>query len=118
MARVLGIDLSRRDVEAGLTPQPLDGRRHANFDYFIEHDFTAVIEDTLDTEALARTSTRVIPALGAATPSTVFDHQCAVRLAALLDTEITVFPGRHNGNTTHPRGYAERLRELLGASCA
>ncbi|WP_327310002.1 alpha/beta fold hydrolase (plasmid) [Streptomyces sp. NBC_01298] len=113
MARVLGIDLARRDAEPGLTPQPLDERRRANFGYFIEHDFTAIVEDTLDVDALTRTPTRIIPALGAATPSTVFDHRCATELAALLGTEIRVFPGGHNGNTTHPRGYAERLRGLL-----
>ncbi|MFI5766252.1 alpha/beta fold hydrolase [Streptomyces sp. NPDC051563] len=118
MARVLGIDLARRDAEPGLTPQPLDERRRANFGYFIEHDFTAVVEDTLDLDALTRTPTRIIPALGAATPSSVFDHRCATELAALLDTEIQVFPGGHNGNTTHPRGYAERLRGLLAPAGA
>ncbi|MBT2447981.1 alpha/beta hydrolase [Streptomyces sp. ISL-43] len=116
MARVLGIDVTRRDAEPGLTPQPLDERRHANFDRFIEHDFSAIIGDNLDPEALTRTPTRIIPAVGAATPPTVFDHQCAVRLAALLDMEIRTFPGGHNGNTTHPRGYAERLRGLLTAA--
>lgn len=115
MARVLGIDLSRRDVEPGLTPQPLDGRRRSNFDYFIEHDFAAVIGDDLDVDALERTPTRIVPALGVATPSDVFDHQCARALADLLGAEISRFPGGHNGNTTHPRGYAERLRILLAA---
>ncbi|MFE9564968.1 hypothetical protein ACFYM0_28100 [Streptomyces sp. NPDC006487] len=51
--------------------------------------------------------------MGTATPPTVFDHRCATALAALLDTEIRVFPGGHNGNTTHPRGYAELLRGVL-----
>lgn len=113
MARVLGIDLAGRDAEPGLTPQPLNERRRGNFGYFIEHDLTAIIEDTLDTDALTRARTRIIPALGDATPATVFDHRCATELAALLDTEIRVFPGGHNGNTTHPRGYAEQLRGLL-----
>ncbi|MBT2408744.1 MULTISPECIES: alpha/beta fold hydrolase [unclassified Streptomyces] len=115
MARVLGIDLSRRDIEPGLTPQPLDDRRRANFGYFIEHDFSAIIQDTLDPEALAGSATRIIPALGEATPSTVFDHQCATALADLLDTEIQIFPGGHNGNSTHPKAYAARLRGLLAA---
>lgn len=118
MARVLGIDLSRRDVEPGLTPHPLDERRYANFDYFIEHDFSAVVGDDLDVGALVRTPTRIVPALGATTPPDVFDHQCARALAALLGAEISLFPGGHNGNTTHPRGYAERLRVLLAADGA
>ncbi|MFC9297986.1 alpha/beta fold hydrolase [Streptomyces sp. NPDC057011] len=118
MARVLGIDLSRRDVEPGLTPQPLDERRRANFDYFITHDFSAVIQDTLDPAELTRTTTRILPALGAATPTTVFDHQCAVALADLLDTRIRTFPGGHNGNTTHPAAYAATLRAVLAAEVA
>ncbi|MFG2713508.1 alpha/beta fold hydrolase [Streptomyces goshikiensis] len=118
MARVLGIDPSRADGEAGLTPQPLDDRRRANFRYFIEHDFSAIIEDTLDPDALAGTPTRIIPALGETTPPTVFDHQCATALAGLLDTEIRRFPGGHNGNTSHPRAYAARLRAVLAAATA
>lgn len=113
IARVLGIDPRSRDVEPGLTPQPLDAGRRANFAYFIEHDFTAVIHDTLDVAALARTSTRVIPAVGAATPHAVFDHRCATALGALTGTATVTLPGGHNGNTTHPRAYAARLRALL-----
>ncbi|MFD9410737.1 alpha/beta fold hydrolase [Streptomyces sp. NPDC059989] len=113
MARVLGIDLSRRDVEPGLTPQPLDDRRRANFDYFIAHDFSAMIQDTLDPAELTRTATRIVPAVGEATPPSVFDHRCAVALADLLDTPIRTFPGGHNGNTTHPKAYAATLRAVL-----
>ncbi|MEU9304433.1 alpha/beta hydrolase [Streptomyces sp. NPDC048269] len=116
MARVLGIDLSRRDAEPGLTPQPLDDRRRANFDYFVEHDFSAVIDDTLDPAELTRTTTRILPALGATTAPTVFDHQCATALADLLDTAIRTFPGGHNGNSTHPRAYAATLRAVLAAA--
>ncbi|MEU3772711.1 alpha/beta hydrolase [Streptomyces sp. NPDC032472] len=113
MARVLGIDLSRRDAEPGLTPQPVDDRRAANFDYFIERDFTAVIEDTLDLASLTGTKTRILPGVGATTPPEVFDHRCATELAQLLGTEIRTFPGGHNGNTTHPRAYAAEIRSLL-----
>ncbi|TXS21741.1 alpha/beta hydrolase [Streptomyces sp. ms191] len=56
VARVLGIDPHHRDTEPDLTPEPFDDRRRANFAYFIEHDFTAIIRDTLDVGALARPS--------------------------------------------------------------
>ncbi|MFD9353985.1 alpha/beta fold hydrolase [Streptomyces sp. NPDC060031] len=116
IARAVGIDLSRPDTEPGLTPQPMDDRRRANFAYFVEHDFSAVIQDaTLDLRALAATTTRIVPAVGAATPSTVFDRRCATALADLLGTEIRSFPGGHNGNTTHPRAYAAVLRALFTA---
>nr|WSW49524.1 alpha/beta hydrolase [Streptomyces sp. NBC_01001] len=113
MARVVGIDPSRQDAEPGLTPQPIDDQRRVNFDYFIEHDLSAVIGDTLDPADLTRTQTRIVPAVGAGTPAGVFDHRCAVELADLLDAGIQTFPGGHNGNTTHPRAYAEKLRSLL-----
>ncbi|MFJ3880949.1 alpha/beta fold hydrolase [Streptomyces sp. NPDC090077] len=116
-ARVLGIDTSGKDYEPGLTPQPMSEMRRANFAYFIEHDFSAILQDTLDpaTVAASTTTTRILPAVGAATPSTVFDVACAHALADLVGSEIRVFPGGHNGNTSHPRAYAERLREVLTA---
>ncbi|GAA4968205.1 pimeloyl-ACP methyl ester carboxylesterase [Nonomuraea thailandensis] len=97
-------------AEPGLTPQPMTARRRANFDFFIRHDFHAVIEDDLD---LTGCRTRVLPAAGLTTPAAVFDRRCADELAALLRTEVALLPGGHNGNLTHPRAYAARLRELL-----
>ncbi|MGK5556346.1 alpha/beta fold hydrolase [Actinomadura kijaniata] len=114
MAEALGIDPARPDAEPGLTPQPMTPRRIANFGFFIERDFTAVIEDALPVAELAAVPTRIVPAAGRATPRTVFDHRCAQELAALLGAEIVEFPGGHNGNTTHPRAYAARLRQVLG----
>ena len=113
IARVLGIDPHRRDVEPDLTPQPFDDQRRANFAYFIEHDFTAIIRDTLDVGALSRTPTRIIPAVGTTTPRTVFDYRCALAVADLTGTEPQRLPGGHNGNTTHPRAYAARIHALL-----
>ncbi|MEV7542859.1 alpha/beta hydrolase [Streptomyces sp. NPDC089915] len=115
-ARVLGIDTSGKDAEPGLTPQPLGERRRANFAYFIEHDITAIVEDTLDPATLTAAPTRIIPAVGATTPATVFDLACASALAELVGEEIHTFPGGHNGNTSHPKAYAESLRALLTAS--
>ncbi|CAM5744207.1 hypothetical protein SALBM311S_08495 [Streptomyces alboniger] len=58
-------------------------------------------------------STRILSAFGRTTPRTVFDYECATALAALLDRELQELPGGHNGNTTHPRAYAARIREIL-----
>ncbi|MFF7357171.1 alpha/beta fold hydrolase [Streptomyces filipinensis] len=113
IARTLGIDPASRDTEPDLTPQPMNARRKANFDYFIRHDFTAVIQDTLDLAVLQSTGTHIIPAAGRTTPRTVFDYQCATALAAQLGRELQELPGGHNGNTSHPRAYATRVRELL-----
>ncbi|MEU7911880.1 alpha/beta fold hydrolase [Microbispora bryophytorum] len=113
IAEALGIDPVAQDTEPGLTPHPLNDRRRAGFDFFIRNDFTAIARDTLDVAALADTPVRVIPAFGRTTPRHVFDHRCALELAALLAVEAREFPGGHNGSTTHPRAYATRIRELL-----
>ncbi|WP_449060327.1 hypothetical protein [Planomonospora algeriensis] len=63
--------------------------------------------------ALKDTTTRILPAAGRMTPRDVFDYRCAQELADLMGTRIVEFPGGHNGNTTHPRAYASRLREVL-----
>ena len=113
IARVLGIDPANQDVEPGLTPQPLTPQRRANFEVFVEHDFTAIIRDTLNPTDIAITGTRIVPTAGRTTPRTVFDYRCAQELATLLDTDLVTFPGGHNGNTTHPRAYATQLRNVL-----
>ncbi|WP_405935643.1 alpha/beta hydrolase [Streptomyces sp. NBC_00726] len=113
IARVLGIDPARQETEPDLTPMPLTPGRAANFGFFIAHDFTAVIAAELDREALRRSPVRIVPAGGATTAPDVFVGQCAQRLAGLVGREVAAFPGGHNGNTTHPRAYAARLREVL-----
>ncbi|MFF3774390.1 alpha/beta fold hydrolase [Streptomyces sp. NPDC002232] len=117
IARTLGIDPARADAEPGLTPQPMNARRIANFDHFIRHDFGAIVHDTLDPAALAGTGTHIVPAAGRTTPRTVFDHACATALAGLVGHEPAEFPGGHNGNTSHPEAYAARLRQVLAETC-
>ncbi|MFI9382654.1 alpha/beta fold hydrolase [Kutzneria sp. NPDC052558] len=112
IARVLGIDPAAQDTEPDLTPQPLTDQRRANFDLFIRHDFTAVVKDSLTLGDLS--PALVVPAAGRTTPRTVFDYRCAQLLAALVGHDLAEFPGGHNGNTTHPKAYAEKLREVLG----
>ncbi|WP_033212687.1 alpha/beta fold hydrolase [Kitasatospora phosalacinea] len=113
MARVLGIDPAAADAEPGLTPQPLDARRAAGFDRFVRYDFTAVVEDVLDLAAVRAATTRIVPAVGRTTPPAVFDRRCAQALGALLGTPVQVLPGGHNGNTSHPRAWAARLKEIF-----
>lgn len=113
VAEVLGIDPANPDAEPGLTPQPMTPQRVRDFDFFVEHDFTAVLHDTLDLSALATTPAHVVPAVGLTTPRTVFDRQCATALSALRGVPVREFPGGHNGNTTHPASYATTLRTAL-----
>ncbi|MFD0021159.1 hypothetical protein [Streptomyces sp. NPDC058382] len=74
---------------------------------------TAVVEAEPDLEALRTAPVRIVPAGGGTTAPSVFVGQCAQRLAGLTGREVVRFPGGHNGNTTHPRAHAVRLREVL-----
>ncbi|MCD0443165.1 alpha/beta hydrolase [Glycomyces sp. A-F 0318] len=110
IAASLGIDPTNPDAEPDLTPHPMDARRRANFAHFITAELTAVRTDPGCRDRLSANANRIIPAAGVTTPRTAFDHQAAVRLAELLDRPLTAFPGGHNGNLTHPRAWAERIR--------
>ncbi|MFE0651986.1 alpha/beta fold hydrolase [Streptomyces sp. NPDC059534] len=113
IAKSLGIDPTHPDTEPDLTPQPMDEQRRRNFTHFITDEFTALRTDPGCRDRLAATKTRIVPATGRTTPTTVFDYQAAHRLAALLDQPVITFPGGHNGNTTHPRAWAAQLRTTL-----
>lgn len=116
IARVLGIDPTHQETEPGLTPMPLTPRRLANFGFFIDRDFTAVAEAELDPASLRAAPVRIVAARGSTTAPSVFVGQCAQALAALTGREAVLFPGGHNGNTTHPRAYAARLQDVLGGA--
>ncbi|WP_412543903.1 alpha/beta hydrolase [Longispora sp. K20-0274] len=114
IASTLGIDPTNPGAEPDLTPQPMNDQRIANFDHFIRHDLTAIMDDDLDPAAVRTSPVRIIPAAGAGTPRHVFDYRASQELATLVGHDVVEFPGGHNGNTTHPRAYAARLRSLLG----
>ncbi|GHA97640.1 alpha/beta fold hydrolase [Streptomyces termitum] len=109
----LGIDPAAADTEPDLTPHPMDARRRRNFARFISDEFTALRADPGCRDRLSGTPTRILPATGRTTPVTVFDHRAAHGLSALVGHPVVTFPGGHNGNTTHPRAWATRLRTLL-----
>ncbi|MDP9865686.1 MULTISPECIES: alpha/beta fold hydrolase [Streptosporangium] len=117
VAAVLGIDPASQEVEPGLRPRPIGADRGPNFEFFLEHDFTAIRRDTLagaDVAALKGGPPRVVPAAGRTTPRDVFDYRCAQVLAELLGgVDLVEFPGGHNGNLTHPRAFAARVCEVL-----
>ncbi|WP_326734649.1 alpha/beta fold hydrolase [Streptomyces sp. NBC_01022] len=113
IARVLGIDPAHQETEPGLTPMPLTPRRLANFDFFIDRDFTAVAEAELAPESLRAAPVRIVAACGSTTAPSAFVGQCAQSLAELMGLRTVPFPGGHNGNTTHPRAYAARLQDVL-----
>jgi pimeloyl-ACP methyl ester carboxylesterase len=113
IAKMLGIDPVGQETEPNLTRHPMTPERAADFTFFVEHDFGAVLSDTADVAALKDGTVRVLPAVGRTTPRTVLDRRCAEELASLRGTALAEFPGGHNGNLTHPSAFAERLRAVL-----
>lgn len=109
----LGIQPADASREPDLAAFPMDAQRRVNFDYFIRHDFTAAVLDDLSPVGVSASSTRIIPAAGIATPTTVYDFQCAQALARLTGERLRTFPGGHNGNLTHPRAYACALLDAF-----
>jgi pimeloyl-ACP methyl ester carboxylesterase len=89
-------------------------RTMANAGFFLAHDAAAVRLYRLDLAALRAAQTRIVLARGAASAG-AWPHRCAGALAAVLGTDVTEFPGGHNGYAARPRGFAERLRAVLAA---
>ncbi|MEU5696558.1 alpha/beta hydrolase [Actinosynnema sp. NPDC020468] len=111
IAAALGIDPVGQETEPDVARHPMTPGRAANFAFFLTHDLTAIREDDL----VLDTAARIVPAVGATTPRTAFDVRCARELGRRVGVDPVVFPGGHNGDLTHPRGYAARLVDVLTA---
>lgn len=112
VAAVLGINPNDQDTEPGITQFPFTEQRAANFEYFLTNDLDAALADTLTLADIPRDA-RIVPAVGHTSPQDGFDYLAALALADHLGVPAQRFPGGHNGNLTHPRAFAQRVRELL-----
>ncbi len=77
-------------------------------------DLSAIRRYQLDLAALASVLSKIVLASGSAGQA-FLPSQCTVALAERLGTDVVAFPSHHTGYITHPRAFAERLREELGA---
>lgn len=84
----------------------------ANAEFFFDFDGPAVRGYHVDIEGLRRSPVRVIPAAGSTNPD-VWLHRCGVGLGKKLGHEVVYFPGGHGAFSSHPKGFAEKLIELL-----
>jgi pimeloyl-ACP methyl ester carboxylesterase len=107
---IAGLNFDDREPEVEL-PRPVP-QRIDNLKFFLTHDAPAVRLYRLDVARLLRVPTRIVVAAGR-TSGAFFPHQCAVALAELLGTQIEEFPGAHSRFVTHPRAFAQRLREVF-----
>lgn len=85
--------------------------RLPNIEAFLTHDAPAVRRYQADEAALRAVAGQLVPAVGMT--STGLVPRCAVALADLLKTDVTTFPGGHNGPVLRPRAFADRLRGVL-----
>ena len=67
---------------------------------------------TLDIVALSATPTRIVIAAGQASRGH-FPHRVATLLAERLGRAVVEFPSHHAGYVSHPRAFAEQLRNVL-----
>lgn len=101
------------------TPQQREAMRQmqSNMDFWLGHTFNAVAIYEPDVEALKRTPTRIVPAVGDESRGELA-HEGGLGLAAALGTEAVVFPGAHGGFGSHAAQFAAKLREVLAESAA
>jgi len=90
-----------------------DPQRGVNLSFFFAHDVGAVHRYRLNLPALKAVATRIVPA-GGCSSREIWPYHAAKALADQLGTDLVEFPGGHNGFVLHPRGFAARLREVLG----
>jgi pimeloyl-ACP methyl ester carboxylesterase len=110
LGELVDVDFSDREPDVRL-PAPPGPERLADLSFFLSRDLPQVRAAELDTGDIAAVRAHVIPAAGRGSRK-IWNYDCAKALAALLDTEITEFPGGHS-LSTHPAAFSARLREVL-----
>jgi pimeloyl-ACP methyl ester carboxylesterase len=113
-----GVDFNDReaDVPAPVgapAPDPqAAAQRLADLQHFLAWDVPAVTRYQPDVAALTAARRKIIPAIGAGSPSTR-PYRCTVVLAERLGVASAEFPGGHTGYVLRPRGFAARLAQLF-----
>src|SRR5690606_9105556 len=115
MAKVLGINPKTQAKESDAFIEPMTLDRKDNFDFFIQNDLESIIRSAFSIADLIEVAqhTNILPAVGKETSPDLFDYKCADIISKTLNKELVVFPGGHNGNCTHPKGYAGVLGRML-----
>lgn len=112
LGELVDVDFSDREPDV-LLPTPPGRERLADLSFFLSNDLPEMRAAELDAGRVATVRAHVIPAAGRGSHR-IWNYDCATALAALLDTEITEFPGGHS-LSTHPTAFTARLREVLAS---
>jgi len=108
-----GVTYGQREAGVELPPINMQSAA-ANAEAVFKYTVPAVRRYQLDLAALASVLSKIVLASGSAGQA-FLPSQCTVALAERLGTDVVAFPSHHTGYITHPRAFAERLREELGA---
>jgi pimeloyl-ACP methyl ester carboxylesterase len=112
---ILGVSYDDREPDAELPYESPEtkARLAANRAFLVTYEATMYPRYTLDIVALSATPTRIVIAAGQASRGH-FPHRVATLLAERLGTAVVEFPSHHAGYVSHPRAFAEQLRNVLG----
>ena len=114
-AASIGVSYDDREPDAEM-PHELPeakARLAANRAFLLAHEAPMYPRYTLDIAALAAAPTRIVIAAGQASRG-YFPYRIATRLSERLGTAVVEFPSHHAGYVSHPRAFAEQLRNVLG----
>jgi hypothetical protein len=115
----LRVDVEDREPDVEL-PRPRP-ERIANLEFFLAHDAPAVRRHRLDRPALRDAASRIVPAAGATSPTTVFARRCAHALAEEPGRPVAAgggVPGGRSGFVLRPAAFAARLHDVLACAPA
>lgn len=109
-----GFDDRESGVELPTVPDGLKDRL-AKAEFLFTHELDMYDRYQPDMAALSAVASRLVIAGGRAGREFA-GYRSAAGWAQLLGTSIVGFPGGHVGYRSHPKAFAERLREVLGAA--
>jgi pimeloyl-ACP methyl ester carboxylesterase len=104
--------MNYQDREPGVELSYTQAESIANADALFKYTYQAVRLYRLDFPALLAAPTRIVLAGGSAGREYV-GYRGAAAVAKRLGTTVVEFPSHHVGYMTHPKAFAERLRNVL-----
>jgi pimeloyl-ACP methyl ester carboxylesterase len=110
---VANVGVNYENLEPGVKLPERSEQGISNADALFKYTFQAVRRYRLDVAALLAAPTRIVLAGGSAGREYV-GYRCAAAVAELLGTTVVDFPSHHAGYMSHPRAFAEQLRDVLG----
>ncbi len=117
IAAATGIEPGQ-ETEPGVSIPRFTDDRMPNLQSFLARDIPGLRNSTLAAGHIRRAmagGVRIVPAAGQHSRK-AWNYGCAEALAQLVSAPLETFPGGHNGNTTHPDAFSQKLTAVLAQS--